>query len=173
MMQRETKQIRLGFLYPGYAAEDDYPLLAMNAGQEIIVHVVHTSQDEDAHRVDALLDLGSLSRLLEGAKVLRDQAVDAVGMYQRQFRLWVGRCPSAGRGHCAGNWGARLEYAVCLCRCQQGVRSQQGRRFGDLSGRRLELFPSFSGGRGNRGRPHGLSRHPDCRRSGNAWTRAS
>ncbi len=53
MMQRETKQIRLGFLYPGYAAEDDYPLLAMNAGQEIIVHVVHTSQDEDAHRVDA------------------------------------------------------------------------------------------------------------------------
>ncbi len=68
MMQRETKQIRLGFLYPGYAAEDDYPLLAMNAGQEIIVHVVHTSQDEDAHRVDALLDLGSLSRLLEGAK---------------------------------------------------------------------------------------------------------
>jgi maleate cis-trans isomerase len=78
MVQRETKQIRLGFLYPGYAAEDDYPLLAMNAGQEIIVHVVHTSQDEDAHRVDALLDLGSLSRLLEGAKILRDQAVDAV-----------------------------------------------------------------------------------------------
>ena len=77
-MQRETKQIRLGFLYPGYAAEDDYPLLAMNAGQEIIVHVVHTSQDEDAHRVDALLDLGSLSRLLEGAKILRDQVVDAV-----------------------------------------------------------------------------------------------
>ena len=76
-MQRETKQIRLGFLYPGYAAEDDYPLLAQKAGQEISVRVVHTSQDEDAHRVDALLDLGSLSRLIEGAKVLHDQAVDA------------------------------------------------------------------------------------------------
>jgi maleate cis-trans isomerase len=78
MVQRETRQIRLGFLYPGHAAEDDYPLLAMKAGQGIVVHVVHTSQDEDAHRVDALLDLGSPSRLLEGAKVLRDQAVDAV-----------------------------------------------------------------------------------------------
>ncbi len=79
MMQRETKQIRLGFLYPGYAAEDDYPLLAMNAGQEIIVHVVHTSQDEDAHRVDALLDLGSLSRLLEGAKGHVPAAVSSMG----------------------------------------------------------------------------------------------
>ena len=78
MMQQETKQIRLGFLYPGHAAEDDYPLLATKAGQEITALVVHTSQDEDAHRVDALLDLGSLSRLLEGAKVLRDQVVDAV-----------------------------------------------------------------------------------------------
>lgn len=75
MMQRETQQIRLGFLYPGYAAEDDYPLLAMKAGPEISVHVVHTSQGEDAHRVDALLDLGSHSRLLEGAQVFHDQAV--------------------------------------------------------------------------------------------------
>jgi hypothetical protein len=50
-MQRETKHIRLGFLYPGHTAEDDDPLLAMKAGQGITVHVVHTSQDEDAHRV--------------------------------------------------------------------------------------------------------------------------
>lgn len=77
-MQRETKQIRLGFLYPGYAAEDDYPLLALKAGPEISVHVVHTSQGEDAHRVDALLDLGSHSRLLAGTKVLHDHAVAAV-----------------------------------------------------------------------------------------------
>ncbi len=161
MVQRETKQIRLGFLYPGHAAEDDYPLLATNAGQEIIVHVVHTSQDEDAHRVDALLDLGSLSRLLEGAKILRDQVVDAV--------VWA--CTS---GSFVFGWeGARLEYAVCLCRCHQGVKYQQGRCFGDLSARCLELFPNFSGCRRDRGRPHGLSRHPDCRGSGNTWTSAS
>ncbi|MBO0792033.1 MAG: decarboxylase, partial [Ktedonobacteraceae bacterium] len=80
MIQQETKQPRLGFLYPGYAAEDDYPLLAMKAGQGISVQVVHTSlgEGEDAHRVEVLLDMGALPRLLEGARVLRDQPVDAV-----------------------------------------------------------------------------------------------
>ncbi len=57
---------RLGFLYPGYAAEDDYPRMADAVGG-VEVEVVHTSVGVDAHRVDDLLDLGSTERLVEGA----------------------------------------------------------------------------------------------------------
>lgn len=61
---------RLGFLYPGHAAEDDYPRLAQDIGG-IDVRVVHTSVGEDAHRIDALLDLGGDARLRAGAEALR------------------------------------------------------------------------------------------------------
>lgn len=70
--------IRLGFLYPGYAAEDDYPLLAGRLGPEIVADVAHTSVGEDAHRVDALLDLGGEERLAEGARALAGRTPDAV-----------------------------------------------------------------------------------------------
>lgn len=69
---------RLGFLYPGFAAEDDYPRLAERLGAPIEIELVHTSVGEDAHRVDALLDLGSPARLLAGAEALRGRRVDAV-----------------------------------------------------------------------------------------------
>ena len=61
------RPVRLGFLYPGYAAEDDYPLMASRLEPSPHVQVVHTSVGEDAHRVDALLDLGGPDRLGEGA----------------------------------------------------------------------------------------------------------
>lgn len=67
---------RLGFLYPGYAAEDDYPAMAAMLSPAPEVQVVHTSVGEDAHRVDALLDLGGPERLAEGAAQLDE--VDAV-----------------------------------------------------------------------------------------------
>jgi maleate cis-trans isomerase len=57
----------LGFLYPGHAAEDDYPRLAAQLRAQPVVDLVHTSVGEDAHRVDALLDLGGPERLAEGA----------------------------------------------------------------------------------------------------------
>ncbi|HUF34247.1 MAG TPA: hypothetical protein VMN58_13665 [Acidimicrobiales bacterium] len=68
---------RLGFLYPGHAAEDDYPLLASLAAARPLVEVVHTSVGEDAHRIDALLDLGGPERLAAGARRLAGRA-DAV-----------------------------------------------------------------------------------------------
>lgn len=68
---------RLGFLYPGHAAEDDYPSMAGRVAVPVQVEVVHTSVGEDAHRVDALLDLGSRQRLREGAAELRRRGVDA------------------------------------------------------------------------------------------------
>ncbi|MGH3088431.1 MAG: maleate cis-trans isomerase family protein [Rubrobacteraceae bacterium] len=76
MTEKETNPVKLGFLYPGYAAEDDYPLLAEKTGTR--AEVVHTSIGEDAHTVAALSDMGSLPRLLEGAKVLENRGVSSV-----------------------------------------------------------------------------------------------
>jgi maleate cis-trans isomerase len=78
MQTTPGRHVRLGFLYPGYAAEDDYPLLAARAGMHVTAEVVHTSQGEDAHRIDALLELGSRERLLAGAAVLKERQVHSL-----------------------------------------------------------------------------------------------
>lgn len=70
MSATTDRPVRLGFLYPGYAAEDDYPLMASRITPSPHVQVVHTSVGEDAHRVDALLDLGGPGRLADGASEL-------------------------------------------------------------------------------------------------------
>lgn len=69
---------RIGFLYPGYAAEDDYPFMQGLLPEDIELTVVHTSVGVDAHEVGALLDLGASERLLAGAKQLGDVGLDAV-----------------------------------------------------------------------------------------------
>jgi len=71
-------RLALGFLYPGYAAEDDYPRMAAMAGAPVVAEVIHTSVGEDAHRIDALLDLGAPFRLREGAAALQSKAVRAI-----------------------------------------------------------------------------------------------
>lgn len=70
--------VRLGLLYPGHAAEDDYDRAAAFLGDEVELCVVHTSVGTDAHRFDALVDLGSSARLLEGARRLAPWRPDAV-----------------------------------------------------------------------------------------------
>ncbi len=71
----------VGFLYPGHSAEDDYPrferLLAA-AGPAVRLPLAHTDIGEDAHRVDALLEMGSAARLADGARQLTDAGVAAV-----------------------------------------------------------------------------------------------
>ncbi|MDF8263726.1 maleate cis-trans isomerase family protein [Luteipulveratus flavus] len=74
---------RIGLLYPGHSAEDDYPALETRLRGRVDppweLPLVHTSVGEDAHRVDALLDLGSRSRLTEGARtLLAEHEPDAV-----------------------------------------------------------------------------------------------
>jgi maleate cis-trans isomerase len=68
----------VGLLYPGFGAEDDFPALAKRLGGRIRLPLVHTSVGEDAHRVDALLDLGSADRLAPGARALMGSAPDSV-----------------------------------------------------------------------------------------------
>src|SRR5438093_11855520 len=71
------RPVRLGFLYPDYAAEDDYPRIAARIRPLVDVFVVHTSIGEDAHREDALRDTGDTRRLLEGAEALDRIGVEA------------------------------------------------------------------------------------------------
>jgi maleate cis-trans isomerase len=68
----------LGFLYPGHSAEDDYPRIEQLLGSDIRLPVVHTDIGEDAHRVDALLEMGSAARLAAGVEELRLSGAEAV-----------------------------------------------------------------------------------------------
>ncbi|MET8566613.1 decarboxylase [Streptomyces sp. NPDC004783] len=68
----------LGFLYPGHSGEDDYPRIEQLLGSDIRVDLVHTEIGEDAHRVDALREMGSPQRLEAGTAELRLVGADAV-----------------------------------------------------------------------------------------------
>lgn len=70
--------ITAGILYPGYSAEDDYPALQRLLGDDVALPLVHTEMREDAHRVDALLDVGSDEVLADGARALLAHEVEAV-----------------------------------------------------------------------------------------------
>ncbi|MGW0082740.1 maleate cis-trans isomerase family protein [Streptomyces sp. NPDC003393] len=95
----------VGFLYPGHSAEDDYPLLENLLGAGVRLPVAHTDMGEDAHRVDALLEMGAIHRLTRGLAELEQHDVDAV--------MWA--CTSASfvyglRG--AGQQAAELAQAA-------------------------------------------------------------
>lgn len=86
----------LGFLYPGHAAEDDYPRMEQLLGSDIRMTLVHTEITEitetseitetgeagdpgkAARRVDALREMGSADRLAAGVEELRLSGAEAV-----------------------------------------------------------------------------------------------
>ncbi|WP_405808152.1 decarboxylase [Streptomyces sp. NBC_00210] len=68
----------VGLLYPGHSAEDDYPRFEVLLDSDIRLPVVHTDIGEDAHRVDALLEMGSAERLAAGVEELRLAGAESV-----------------------------------------------------------------------------------------------
>lgn len=68
----------LGFLYPGHSAEDDYPRIEQLLASDIRLPLVHTDIGEDAHREDALREMGSPQRLAAGVEELRLSGAEAV-----------------------------------------------------------------------------------------------
>jgi maleate cis-trans isomerase len=68
----------IGLLYPGHAAEDDYPRIEVLLDSDIRLAVLHTDIGEDAHRVDALLEMGSAERLAARVEELRLQGAASV-----------------------------------------------------------------------------------------------
>jgi maleate cis-trans isomerase len=101
MTKAKEEGLKIGFLYPGYAAEDDYPRLAKSVQPPTKAEVVHTSIGEDAHCADALLDMGSIPRLLEGAERLAERNVRSV--------VWSSTSASFVFG-----WDGAKEQAVAL-----------------------------------------------------------
>jgi maleate cis-trans isomerase len=72
----------IGFLYPAIRAsdgvvlqqaQDDFPLAEGLLEPAVSLRVVETRVEEDAHREDALLRIGAIEYLLEGADVLRTE----------------------------------------------------------------------------------------------------
>lgn len=72
------RTVTVGFLYPGYSAEDDYPLLESMIAGGVRLPLVHTDIGEDAHRVDALLEMGAGHRLADRVERLQRHEIDAV-----------------------------------------------------------------------------------------------
>ncbi|MCP3819533.1 decarboxylase [Streptomyces sp. A3M-1-3] len=68
----------VGLLYPGHSAEDDYPRIEMLLDTDIRLPVVHTDIGEDAHRVDALREMGAPERLAAGVEELRLSGAESV-----------------------------------------------------------------------------------------------
>lgn len=68
----------VGLLYPGHSAEDDFRALEGRVDGELRLPVAITSVGEDAHRVDALLDLGGHERLADGVRRLAEARPQAV-----------------------------------------------------------------------------------------------
>ncbi|MFP1626975.1 decarboxylase [Streptomyces sp. 5K101] len=67
----------VGLLYPGHAAEDDYPRIeTLLTG--VNLPIVHTDIGEDAHREDALREMGSAERLAAGVEELRLSGAESV-----------------------------------------------------------------------------------------------
>ncbi|HEX6444024.1 MAG TPA: maleate cis-trans isomerase [Streptosporangiales bacterium] len=64
-------------LYPGYAAEDDYPLLERLLG-DVALPLVHTTEHDVAHTVADLLAVGQPDELAAGWRELAPHRPDAV-----------------------------------------------------------------------------------------------
>ncbi|MGP3984675.1 maleate cis-trans isomerase family protein [Streptomyces sp. KR80] len=78
MAEATVTDAAVGFLYPGYSAEDDYPRLEAMLAADVRLPLVHTDIGEDAHRVDALLEMGSAARLAAGVAALKALGAGAV-----------------------------------------------------------------------------------------------
>ena len=117
---------RIGFLYPGHSAESDYEAFDARLGDGVELVVVHTLMREDAHRVDALLDVGSEEVLAAGARELADLGVDAA--------VWA--CTSGtdpGRGCAYRRRGARIQHILRVRERHASTGEDQGRDRRDLS----------------------------------------
>lgn len=97
-------QKRVGLLYPGSSAEDDFAAFENRFDGSLRFPLVQTSVGEDAHREDALLDLGSSTRLAEGAAALAAHRPDSV--------MWA--CTS---GSFVFGWDGARRQADELGRC--------------------------------------------------------
>ncbi len=77
-MTEPTTAPRVGLLYPGVGAEDDYPYLEDAYSGMLQLPLVHTAGGDVAHLVDELLAVGGTENLLEGVRMLNESDPDSV-----------------------------------------------------------------------------------------------
>lgn len=125
----------VGFLYPGHSAEDDYPTAQRLLGADVRLALVHTEMREDAHRVEALLDIGSADVLAEG--VARLGALDSV--------VWA--CTS---GSFVFGWEGARQQVVALAEVAGVPASSTSFAFTDavgaLGARRVAVAATYPSG---------------------------
>lgn len=78
----------VGLLYPGHAAEDDFPRTEILLDTDIRLPLFSTETGEDAYRPDALREQGEAARIAEGVEELRLAGA----------RPWSGRPAEAASG---------------------------------------------------------------------------
>ena len=80
MDDKPAKNVTIGILYPGYSAEDDYPLAEKLLGNDVHLKVVHTEMKlADDHTPEAMKAAGDPDVLAAGANtLLADGPIDSV-----------------------------------------------------------------------------------------------
>ncbi|AZG47790.1 Arylmalonate decarboxylase [Gordonia insulae] len=73
-----TRTPTVAMLYPGHAAEDDYPLAESALGGAVRLPVVITDIESDDHTVDAMRAVGTGPRLHDGARAASRHDPDAL-----------------------------------------------------------------------------------------------
>ncbi|MFF8555678.1 decarboxylase [Streptomyces sp. NPDC015501] len=93
----------VGLLYPGHAAEDDFPRTEILLDTDIRLPLFSTGTGEDAYRPDALCAQGEAARLAEGVEELRLAGAEAL--------VWASSGGSFGQG-----WEGAHEQIATLAR---------------------------------------------------------
>lgn len=93
----------VGLLYPGRAAEDDFPRIEILLDTDIRLPLFPTEAGEDAYRADALREQGAPGRIAEGVEELRLAGAEAL--------VWASTGASFGYG-----WEGAHEQVAALAR---------------------------------------------------------
>ncbi|WP_406148796.1 decarboxylase [Streptomyces sp. NBC_01012] len=93
----------VGLLYPGHAAEDDFPRIEVMLDSDIRVPLFHTDIDEDVRRVESLRAAGAAERLGAGVEELRMAGAESV--------VWA-----CSGGSFAFGWAGAHDQAAGLAR---------------------------------------------------------
>ncbi|MFJ8753219.1 decarboxylase [Streptomyces sp. NPDC102441] len=93
----------VGLLYPGHAAEDDFPRIEVMLDSDIRVPLFHTDIDEDVRRADHLREAGAAERLGAGVEELRMAGAESL--------VWA-----CSGGSFAYGWAGAHEQAADLAR---------------------------------------------------------
>ncbi|MFD4126968.1 decarboxylase [Streptomyces globisporus] len=124
----------VGLLYPGHAAEDDFPRTEILLDTDIRLPLFSTETGEDVYRADALREQGDPGRIAEGVEELRLAGAEAL--------IWASSGGSFGQG-----WEGAHEQVATLARTAGLPASSTSIGFGhavrELGARRVGVAATY------------------------------